>query len=312
MFENRFKQKLLLSRLLMTSICFRAAHSLSIVSWNVNGIKSFLKHDLQHKLTDKLFSKHPVDILCLQETKLQEIHVNEVRKELCEKLGIDEEDSAWNCSRARKGYSGTALINLNKDNRILSKNSIHFGIGCEEGDLEGRALTLKTPNYCLINVYVPNAGTLLKRLNYRINKWDEALASYINRLKIENPEKPIFLVGDLNVAHEAIDFYNPHEIRTKKQPGTSPEEQASFRRLLIEKCEMIDSYRHIYPDSQTFSYFNARMGENGRKQRLGMRLDYCMVYSPNPEVLDVSKPFIEDQISHPLSDHCPVGLHFKL
>lgn len=49
------------------------------------------------------------------------------------------------------------------------------GIEEEEQDSEGRTLTLVFPKVCLVTTYVPNSGTGLKRLNYRINKFDPVM-----------------------------------------------------------------------------------------------------------------------------------------
>ena len=35
------------------------------------------------------------------------------------------------------------------------------------------------PDVWLVNVYTPNSGEGLKRLDYRIQRWDKALADYI-------------------------------------------------------------------------------------------------------------------------------------
>jgi exodeoxyribonuclease III len=77
---------------------------MKIVSWNVCGLRALL-----NKTPDvlaELVRDHDVDVLCLQETKLQESHVDE--------LGllnvIPGYDAYYSCSTARKGYSGTAAF----------------------------------------------------------------------------------------------------------------------------------------------------------------------------------------------------------
>ena len=46
------------------------------------------------------------DVLCLQETKLQDKATQDIEA----KLGLPGWHYFWNCSTARKGYSGTALF----------------------------------------------------------------------------------------------------------------------------------------------------------------------------------------------------------
>jgi exonuclease III len=80
-----------------------------ILSWNVNGIRAVLK-----KYPDalpELANNHNLDLICLQETKLQESHVEDPKLKLkgylLEKEGYD---SYWSCSKTTLGYSGTAIF----------------------------------------------------------------------------------------------------------------------------------------------------------------------------------------------------------
>ena len=124
-------------------------------------------------------------------------------------------------------------------------------------------------------------------------------------------------IGDLNVAHQSIDYYNPQDKKTKVQAGTTPEEQNSFQTQFIE-MGFVDSYRHLYPENQLYSYFSARRGKTGYGNREGLRIDYVMVgnkswveansndnlQTPPSRVKDA---YILDHIWSPYSDHCPVG-----
>lgn len=58
----------------------------------------------------------------------------------------------------------------------------------------------------VVNVYVPNSGEGLKRLEYRVGSWDVDFADYLAGL-IEI--KPVVLTGDLNCAHQEIDIHDP-------------------------------------------------------------------------------------------------------
>lgn len=58
----------------------------------------------------------------------------------------------------------------------------------------------------VVNVYVPNSGEGLKRLDYRVGSWDVAFADYLAGL---SAKKPVILTGDLNCAHQEIDIHDP-------------------------------------------------------------------------------------------------------
>lgn len=54
----------------------------------------------------QLVELESADVLCLQETKLQDKGCEEIQ----DRTGLKGWHYAWNCSTARKGYSGTAII----------------------------------------------------------------------------------------------------------------------------------------------------------------------------------------------------------
>ena len=255
------------------------SYALSILSWNVNGIRSFIKHDSvinQHddSILKQIIQRRNIDILCLQETKIQESHVADLDLYLKQNYNINQ--IYWSCSVAKKGYSGTATIVFNTDNTRHMRNfQVSYGIGDEIADKEGRVITLEGDHFTLINTYVPNSGDKLVRLQYRIGSWDAKLANHINRL-IEKHDKPLILAGDLNVAHTHLDYYNSCDLRTRFQPGLTPEEQSSFTDKLLKECGLIDTFRTQYPDTTQYSWFNPRMGDKGRMNRMGMRIDYIL------------------------------------
>ena len=106
----------------------------------------------------------------------------------------------WNCSEEKKGYSGVAILTKVKPIQVM------FGIQIHKHDGEGRILTAEYDSFYLVCAYVPNAGEGLKRLNYRVKEWDLDFKRYLKAL---NSRKPVVLAGDLNVAHNEIDIYDP-------------------------------------------------------------------------------------------------------
>lgn len=54
----------------------------------------------------------------------------------------------------------------------------------EEPDhsLEGRVIALEYEKFYLVNVYKPNTGRGLERLEYRTQKYDTAFSNYMGRL----------------------------------------------------------------------------------------------------------------------------------
>ncbi len=106
-----------------------------------------------------------------------------------------------NSSKARKGYSGTAIIT--KEEPI----NVTYDMGLGEFDEEGRVITAEFTNYFLVTVYTTNSGDGLARLDYR-ERWDAEFMNYMNWLR---KRKPVIACGDFNVAHAAIDLARPKE-----------------------------------------------------------------------------------------------------
>ena len=136
-----------------------------------------------------------------------------------------------NSSKERKGYSGTAI--LSKELPINISNDI----GIDLHDKEGRVMLFENKNFFLVNVYVPNSGQELRRLDYR-NKWDYDFLNYCKKL---SQKKPTIVTGDFNVAHKEIDLARPKE--NSKNPGFTQEERSGFQRII--DSGFIDIFREL-------------------------------------------------------------------
>lgn len=191
-------------------------------------------------------------------------------------------------SAEKKGYSGTAVFTRTEP------LSVRYGLGVEEHDHEGRAITLEFADFYLVCVYTPNAQRELARLDYRMT-WEDALRAYLVAL---DAEKPVIYCGDLNVAHEEIDLKNPKT--NHKSAGFSDEERAKFSDLLA--AGFVDTFRTLYPEKVEYSWWSYI--RQARATNVGWRIDYFVVSERlMPRVED---SFILGDVMG--SDHCPVGM----
>jgi len=225
------------------------------------------------------FSTVNADILCIQETKMQQSQVE------VEFAGYEQ---YWN-SAVKKGYSGTAVFSR------IQPVGISYGMGREEHDQEGRLITLEFDAFQLVNVYTPNSQRGLTRLEYRM-RWEDDFREYIGRL---NANKPVIVCGDLNVAHQEIDIKNPSS--NKKNAGFTDEERNKMSNLL--GAGMTDSFRHLYPDRRdAYSWWSYM--SNARERNIGWRIDYFLVADVFRDLIREAEILPEVQGS----DHCPVLL----
>ena len=95
--------------------------TLRVATWNVAGLRALLRGETGCESLRWLAAEEGIDVLLLQETKLQESHVAEVEPKLLELLdaasgqdasadGAPSWRAAWACSTARKGYSGVCSL----------------------------------------------------------------------------------------------------------------------------------------------------------------------------------------------------------
>eukprot|EP00850_Spirogloea_muscicola_P006356 SM000030S11365 [mRNA] locus=s30:292559:296336:- [translate_table: standard] len=267
-----------------------------VVSWNVNGLRAVMRAvseggdgDEQARLLEELVLREDPDVICLQETKLQDKDVDKVRSQ----VPLSYKSTYWNCSNARLGYSGTAL--LSKEEPI----SVRCGMGIDDHDKEGRLITAEYEGHYVVVCYVPNSGDQLVRLDYRQHQWDCSLSAY---LKMLEQTKPVILTGDLNCAYEEIVIYNP--MGNKRSAGFTVEERESFAKHYLQNG-FVDTFRRQHPKKVAYTYWGYRMKTRPKNQ--GWRLDYFLVSEHlYDRVLDSYT--IPD---FPGSDHCPLGLIFR-
>ncbi|WP_400241429.1 exodeoxyribonuclease III [Niallia sp. JL1B1071] len=251
---------------------------MKLVTWNVNGIRACVKKGFVD-----FFQQIDADIFCLQETKLQEGQI---------KLELEGYHQFWNYAE-RKGYSGTAVFTKEKP------LSVHYGIGEDFEELEGRAITLEFEDFFLLNVYTPNSKRDLSRLSYRV-EWEKQLKQYILSLEAV---KPVIYCGDLNVAHQEIDLKNPKP--NIGNSGFTTEERGEMTSLL--QLGFVDSFRYLYPertDVYTWWSYMAKV----RERNIGWRIDYFIVSNQLKD--NISDVNIHCDVMG--SDHCPVQLEIQI
>jgi len=165
------------------------------------------------------------------------------------------------------------------------------------------------PRLKLINVYVPNSGADLQRLEYRTDRaagWDARFRAAIAAQA--TGESRVCVCGDMNVAHEDVDFHNPAERRTLTQAGTTPEERASLRCFLAPPLGMRDAFRQVHGRAAgQYTYWSQRA--RARPANRGLRIDYFLLASGVPPAAVVDVQHLQEMHG---SDHCPILLELDL
>ncbi len=250
---------------------------MKFISWNVNGFRACL-----NKGFEDFFRAQDADFFCIQESKMQ---IGQAT------LNVEGYYQYW-YSAEKKGYSGTAVFTKHEP------LSVRYGLGIDEHDREGRAITLEYDDFYLLNVYTPNSQRELTRLDYR-ESWEDALREYILTL---DAKKPVIYCGDLNVAHEEIDLKNPKT--NHMSAGFTDRERAKMTQLLA--CGFCDTFRRLYPDKAEYSWWSYMF--HAREKNVGWRIDYFIVSDRIAPLVSESK--IHGDILG--SDHCPVSIEIDI
>jgi len=195
---------------------------LSIVSWNVNGLRSYIidnltsakyrgktQIDSNSNLKELIDTVNP-NIICFQETRCGSEKMNLIQ---IPDWNIYHSSSQGTGGRGPDRYSGVSIwlhTSLMKPIEILDQLPT-LSEPYQTGDLEGRFLALRFEKFVLINTYVPNAGT---NYTYRTERWDPAMLAYLHQLN--SLELPIIWVGDLNIARTPFDVHFGNPKRTPK------------------------------------------------------------------------------------------------
>jgi exodeoxyribonuclease-3 len=276
--------------------------TLKLVSWNIDSLNAALvgtstRAVLTQKVLDTIAGLDP-EIIALQETKLSCDGPTKKHYEVM-KYKFPGYRIVWNSSAepARKGYAGTMFMIKEALEPVVTFPKIGAP---GTMDAEGRIITLEFDRFYVTQVYTPNAGDNLVRLDDR-QIWDMKYADYLACL---DSKKPVIATGDFNVAHREIDLAHPKE--NSRSPGFTDEERQGFDNLL--KRGFTDTFRHIHGDVTGAYTWWSQIVKTSKINNSGWRIDYWLVSDRIAEKVIRSK-MID---SGPRQDHTPILLEIDL
>jgi exodeoxyribonuclease III len=191
----------------------------------------------------------------------------------------------------KKGYSGVGLYLRRAPDAVLT------GFGSREFDAEGRWVEARYDTaqrkFSLISCYFPSGSSGEER---QAAKFRFLARLYPHLMKLKG-EREFVLVGDVNIAHQAIDLRNWKG--NQKNSGFLPEERAWMSKLLT-KGGLVDVFRTLNPRPEQYTWWSNR-GQAWAKN-VGWRLDYHLA---TPGIAATAR---REQIylDRRFSDHAPV------
>ncbi|MDH3643353.1 MAG: exodeoxyribonuclease III, partial [Gammaproteobacteria bacterium] len=194
----------------------------------------------------------------------------------------------------RPGYSGVGLFSKTAPDRVETT------LGIPEYDTEGRFMIGHFGRLAVASVYFPK-GSGKDRDNSRVPYKLGFYAAVFDRIEQQRKRGPVFVIGDYNTAHDAIDLARPKT--NHKSSGFLPEEREEMSRWL--DAGWVDVFRRQHPE-EPGHYSWWRQWGNARADNVGWRIDYVLA-SPSA-AKRVTDAFIWPEVTG--SDHCPIGVDF--
>jgi exodeoxyribonuclease III len=259
---------------------------MQIATWNVNSIRTRLE------IVTNWLHQNPVDVLCVQETKVTDEQFPMAAIEAC---GYHVYISG------QKSYNGVAMFSK----QPLTNVSCGFaGVLASEtvGDLDDqkRVITGNLDGVQIVNLYVPNGNMVTsEKYPYKLS-WLELLGQYLDTT-IKSGQSSICVCGDFNIALEDLDIHT--KTTTKDRVMATVAEREILRKSVLD-LGFQDSFRKFTTEGGHFSWWDYR--QQGFERNRGWRIDHLYL---TPDLFDKATSCSIDIEPRKLvqpSDHTPV------
>lgn len=257
---------------------------IKIATFNVNSVRTRLPIILDW------LDKHSPDVLCLQETKVQDkdFPLDDFMK-VGYMVGF----------HGQKSYNGVAIATKKPP------MDAGAGLGDKMEPDQARLIWVKVCGINVINTYVPQGREVgTDYYKYKL-QWLTRLNQFID--KKFTPRQRVCWVGDLNIAPEDIDLHNPKG--NQGHPCFNPEVTKALNN--ISDWGFVDVFRKHHPEEGQYSWFDYRT-RGAVDRNIGWRVDHIFATKvlANKSVdcfIDTAPRKMEKP-----SDHCPVVAVFEI
>ena len=262
---------------------------MKVVTWNVNSIRTRLTH-----VVDWL-QANPVDVLCLQETKVVDA---DFPRSPIESLGYHLYVSG------QKSYNGVAILSKTPVEDI----SVGFApvLGADivgEFDEQKRVITGIVENVRIVNLYVPNGAAVgSEKYDYKLG-WLKLLRDYLKVLLEKRPNQ-LCVCGDFNIAPDDRDIHHPKG--KDNHIMASPAERQALQAVL--EVGLADAFRKFTTEGGHYTWWDYR--QNGFARDRGWRIDHHYLSANLYEQATRCTIDIEPRKLEQPSDHAPVIVEF--
>ena len=255
---------------------------MKIASFNVNSLRARLPIVLQW------LSEHQPDILCVQETKVQDID-----------FPTDEfERSGYGYAfKGQKSYNGVAIFSRSEI------TNTQFGFDNEPRD-RARLIKAEINDIVIVNTYIPQGySPESEKFEYKLNWFNRLLTFFDKNFK---PADPILWVGDFNIAPQPIDVYDPEGLLG--HVCFHPEVHKVLEDVM--QWGFVDVFRMCCDQPGQYTFWDYRL-RNSFKRNLGWRLDHIMATQPLAKKAVACYIDKKPRLAERPSDHTPIVAEFE-
>ena len=273
-----------------------------LISWNIDSLNAALTSDSNRaqetRVVLKTIKANDPDVIAIQETKLRATGPTKKHQEKLTEY-FPGYKYVWRSSEepARKGYAGTMFLYKEEYDPEVTYPRIDAP---DTMDDEGRIITMEFPEVFVTQVYTPNSGNELKRLDDR-QGWDHQYADYLAEL---DEKKPVIASGDYNVAHTEIDLKHPEN--NHHNAGFTDEERHDFEELLAKG--FTDTFRKVHGTVEGVYSWWAQRVRTSKANNSGWRIDYYLVSNRIADAVKRSEMIDTGE----RKDHAPLLLEIDL
>ena len=256
---------------------------MKIATYNVNSIRQRLS------LVLDWLAAHKPDILCLQETKVQdhEFPVDAIR------------NAGYHASyRGMKGYNGVATLSIAQPEKVI--HGLHEGPDNEDF----RIIQTAVEGIIIINTYVPQGYSITSEKYGLKLQWFERLRKYFESNL--DPANPAIWLGDLNVAPEPIDVYHPD----RRVNDTDFHIDARNAYKQTRDWGFVDVFRKLHPETVQYTYWD--YFRNALERNFGWRIDHILATAPLAERCVRAEVDMAPRQVKGASDHTVVWAEFDI
>jgi exodeoxyribonuclease-3 len=230
---------------------------MKIATWNVNSIRTRLAHVIQW------LEGNPVDVLCVQETKVIDA---DFPREALEAIGYLAYVSG------QKSYNGVALLSRVPLDSVSMGfvpvlGETNLGKSIADLDEQKRVITGILGDVRIVNLYVPNGSAVgSEKYEYKL-RWLSVLQDYLKALLTENAG--LVVCGDFNIAPDDRDIYKP-EGKENHIMASLAEREALQTSVL--GLGLVDAFRQFHEEGGVFTWWDYRTAAFRRDA--GWRIDH--------------------------------------